>query len=287
MGWQRHYSASWWRTPWPLTEAQYNAALSSTAFKKSHRNMPSYREMRAIHSALQIARREGSALVNLADYGQSESAFRAQVIVRDNHASAAILEESEQADIGSFITRKSWTGVPEWPIRGETAMKRIPGGRVNIYAPPSQGHVVYEDVHVFHQQRIHHHRRPAEHIQHGQPETVNIGYDPAQVNVHHNAPPIVRHHHAPQGFWSALFKGVQQPQAIPQYTQPQQAPQYAPPPQQALPAPQPQYRGELRALPAPQPQRQTSTPPVALPAPREQPMPVMAMQPQRKKVGWF
>lgn len=277
MGWRRHYSASWWKTPWPFTEAQYNAALSNPAFKKSHRNMPTYREMRAIHSALEIARREGSALVNLADYGEGASAFRAQVIVRGNSTSASILEESEQASIGSFIDRKSWVGVPEWPIKVETDMKRIPGGRLDIHAPPAQGHVIYEDIHVFHQPRVHHHQRPVEHIQHGQPQNIAIGYDARQVNVHQPSQPIIQHHQPKQGLLSALFSGVK-PQPAPQ------VPHYAPQPQQALPAPVPaqEYRGQLQALPQAAPAR----PMPALPAPREQPMAVMAMQPQRKKVWW-
>lgn len=285
----RHYTWDEWKNTGPMNERQYNAALADPGFRKSHSNMPTFLEMRGLHCARMMAKREferdglGCAQVNLSKHWQGKSAFFAQVSVSQTGASSAILEESEQADIGSFIWRKQWVGVPEWPTRKETTtMKRIPGGRLDIHAPAPQGHVIYEDLHVFHQPRVHHHQRPVEHVQHGQPQNIAIGYDPRQVQVHQPSQPIIQHHQPRQSLLSALFGGVKSQPApqVPHYAPPPQQPQY-----QALPAPQPEYRGELHALPAPQQQRQAAPAPMMLPAPSQQSMPTLAAL-QTKKKSW-
>lgn len=194
------------------------------------------------------------------------------------------IEVPDPTAASGWAAAKGWWGVPgrysDFGIRDarQQPMRRphyIHGPQVNIQAPQTEVHRIVRDVHVYHQDRIHHHHGEAEHIHVGQQAPIDIQSGPAQVNVQRPEGFRIQHHEAPvppRGLIGTLLFGP------------------AKAPQQALPAPQEQYRGQLQAQ-APQGPR-------ALPRPSEQPIPMPAIQaprremvalppPERSAGGWF
>lgn len=254
---------------------------------------PTEAEMEALHRAKQ----ESDRLFAKGRTGTSNAGrvpikggngARAQVWRDAPQAYAAFIEAPNPTTHSGWMPMKGWWGVPEWEyndfgikdahIGRQQPMRRpqyIPGPQVNIQAPQTEVHRIVRDVHVFHQDRIHHHHGEPEHIHHGQAAPIDIQCGPAQINVQRPDGFRIQHHEAPvppRSLWATMLLGP------------------AKAPQQALPAPQEQYRGQLQAQ-APQGPR-------ALPRPSEQPIPMPAIQaprremaalpaPERSAGGWF
>lgn len=174
---------------------------------------------------------------------------------------AAFIQAPNPATASGWMTIKGWWGVPEYSDYGirdthpatqgdSMSRHRVPGGEVHINAPGPQVHHLYEDIHLVHQRRFHHHRGADEHIHHGiPPEPARIDIAPTRVSVEH-APAAEHHHEAPRGFWATVFLGPKKQQAAlpaPAAEEYRGALQSVPTAATALPAPQ----GRSEALPAP------------------------------------
>lgn len=113
---------------------------------------------------------------------------------------------------------------------------RVDGGQIDINAPNAQAHTIYEDIHLYRQQRIHHHHMDAEHIFHDEAAPVEIDVDPTQVHVHVTGPQAMRVHGQREEHRGTLRHADQKEgRRRPQFT--------------ALPSPPAQ--GRAPALPAP------------------------------------
>lgn len=254
---------------------------------------PTEAEMEALHRAKQ----ESDRLFAKGRTGTSNAGrvpikggngARAQVWRDAPQAYAAFIEAPNPTTHSGWMPMKGWWGVPEWEyndfgikdahIGRQQPMRRptyIPGPQVNIQAPQTEVHRIVRDVHVYHQDRIHHHHGEPEHIHVGQQSPIDIQSGPAQINVQRPDGFLIQHHEAPvppRSLWATMLLGP------------------AKAPQQSLPAPQERYRGQLQAQ-APQGPR-------ALPRPSEQPIPMPAIQAPRREVaalpppersagGWF
>jgi hypothetical protein len=173
---------------------------------------------------------------------------------------------------------------------------RIPGGRVDIHAPPVQVVRVEEHIVVERQRIIHHVDADDVHVQENAPTDTQIQIEASHVRAHENHQVIeTRVGAKPRGFLMAFVLGPAKRPAAPQ----QVAPQLAPPqvidkgllrsvPQQAgvaLPPLQrqatPASASGVHALPAPQ--RHAAPQPNAPPQLAHQPEPQLPMPAQRKK----
>lgn len=174
------------------------------------------------------------------------------------HSSSSIWYNNSASTNGMCFI-KQWSGVPEWddappPAQhhpqhsGETVMgHRIPGGRVDVRAAPDQAHVIYEDIHLFKQRRIHTHHLPDQQIEHGEAESVSVEMAATQVNVQHAEQPFLGRHESSHGWLRGFVDRLvnAQPSVV-------------------------RDRGQLHALPS-----RAAAP--ALPAPQTRPMPVSAV----------
>lgn len=176
-------------------------------------------------------------------------------------ADKAAMQELARRGCGTFEVYPSRRGIySDYGIR-EGHMRRpiqIPGTAVNINAPQTEVHRVGRDIHIIHQDTIHHHYADPEEIHHGQAAPIDIDIGPAQVTVDRPDGYVVKDHRPelpPRGFWGYLFLGEGKQQSLPV------------PPQES-------YRGTLQATNAPaisgpsQGQR-------ALPSPAQSQMPAL------------
>lgn len=151
-----------------------------------------------------------------------------------------------RADMGDELRRSLPVPQPHNPHHGAPSHMRrpIPGGRVDVRAAPDQAHVIYEDIHLFRQRRIHTHHLPDQQIEHGEAESVSVDMAATQVNVQHAEQPILGRHESSHGWFTTFIDRLvnARPAAV-------------------------QDRGQLQALP----QRASAS---ALPAPEARPMPV-------------
>jgi len=99
-----------------------------------------------------------------------------------------------RADMRDELRRSLPIPQPHNPHHGAPSHMRrpIPGGRVDVRAAPDQAHVIYEDIHLFRQRRIHTHHLPDQQIDHGEAESVSVDMAATQVNVQHAEQPISR-----------------------------------------------------------------------------------------------
>lgn len=111
-----------------------------------------------------------------------------------------------RADMGDELRRSLPVPQPHDPYSGApNPMRRpIPGGRVDVRAAPDQAHVIYEDIHLFRQRRIHTHHLPDQQIDHGEAENVSIEMAATQVNVQHGDQPILGRHESSHS-WLTTF----------------------------------------------------------------------------------
>lgn len=218
---------------------------------------------------------------------------------------ASFIQYENSASPGGICHTKQWSGVPEWAPEeppaahhhhhhhhgAHPAMRhRIPGGRVDIHAPPTQTVYVPEEIVVVRQRVIREVHLEDQHIQDNAPTNAQIEMAASQVQVHENHQVIeTRIEAKPRGFWASMLFGPAKSRPA---AQEQQAPRIAPPQvvdrgalqsvrqpaAAALPAPQHQAAPipmpGVRALPAPH------RPEVPMPAPQRQGQPLaIAHQP--------
>ena len=152
-----------------------------------------------------------------------------------NKLTSCIWEPNECSPGGRCQTQM-WAGVPEWESQQteDTTMSRP--GHVNIQAPPTQVHKVYEDHIIVRQRRFFHENAADEHIEGAPQQTAQINMQASTVEAHYSDQPVVHDHRPPQSLLSAILWGVRKPKQQPA----------------ALPAPSID-RGELLAAPSQKP----------------------------------
>jgi hypothetical protein len=249
----------------------------ATPFAGTRTTDPDMAEYEALQEAWRIARADRRRPYQHGYVPVRGSRKVAHVAIRGDEVTSHIRGDAINMSM-NFI--KSWDGVPGLfdgqpatvmfpnpPARQD--MRRFPGGRVDVHAPPAQTVYIPEEIVVVRQRIIREVHLDDKHVQENASADLQIQMDPSQVRVHENQQVIeTRIEAKPRGFWERMLIAPDRVKRAPQ----QQAPQLAPP--QAV------DKGELRAVPnhtsgalPPRPQAAPMSGAMALPSPQRQPAP--------------